>query len=85
MTFRCFKIKLRIRSLPRGPRCIAVRRLPRMQEVEFYRGQYFNFHNSHHFIKSNVKNCFVKLILKYKNFNKLKNQQNNFIEILFVL
>ena len=29
-------------------------------------------HNPLHFMKWNVKNCFVKLILKYKNFDKLK-------------
>ena len=62
---RCFNINLSVvRSLPWGPRGLAVRRLPRMQEVVIWipPSTKFVFYNLIYFIEWNVRNCFVKLI-----------------------
>ena len=64
-----------VRSLPWGPRGLAARRLPRMQEVvgsNPTEGK-FVFHNLLYFVEWNVKNCFVKLILILLHTSVLSN------------
>ena len=80
----CFKINLCVVcSLPWGPRVLAGKRLPRMKEIlgsNPSEGKFFSQFTS--FYEVGCEKLFCKiLILKYKNFDKLKTKIYIFIFI----